>query len=111
MTMRFCHGCAMDVEDAGGFCLLGHRLSLDPPVASLQELREESAASFQEAQDQSAFRSDDVIPPSAPLEDASGPNPSLHIPAGQERVMDPLPDEVGVTSSPPAAQTDQPDEP
>ena len=45
-TTRFCPGCRAEVEDTGGFCLLGHRLALDPPVASLKALREEVDKSF-----------------------------------------------------------------
>lgn len=49
MTTRFCPGCRTEVQDAGGFCLLGHRLALEPPTASLQELRAEVDGSFEEA--------------------------------------------------------------
>jgi hypothetical protein len=55
MTTRFCPGCRAEVEDTGGFCLLGHRLALEPPVASLSALREEVDSSF----DDSAFASVD----------------------------------------------------
>jgi hypothetical protein len=47
MTTRFCPGCQAEVEDTGGFCLLGHRLALEAPVASLSALREEVDASFE----------------------------------------------------------------
>ena len=47
MTTRFCPGCTEEVEDTGGFCLLGHRLALEAPTASLQELREEIDRSFE----------------------------------------------------------------
>jgi hypothetical protein len=36
MAQRFCHHCGSDVEDTGGFCLLGHRLA----VAAPNEVRE-----------------------------------------------------------------------
>ncbi len=49
ITTRFCQRCATEVEDTGGYCLLGHRLSLDAPVASLEELRAEVDRSFEEA--------------------------------------------------------------
>lgn len=49
MTMRFCPKCDSEVEDTGGFCLLGHRLALDPPFASIEELRAEVDRSFDEA--------------------------------------------------------------
>ena len=38
MTTRYCPRCQGDVEEAGGFCLLGHRLSLEPVGASLSQL-------------------------------------------------------------------------
>jgi hypothetical protein len=47
MTTRFCPGCEAEVEDTGGFCLLGHRLALEAPVASLKALREEVDKSFE----------------------------------------------------------------
>lgn len=31
MAQRFCRHCGSDVEDAGGFCLLGHPLAAPPP--------------------------------------------------------------------------------
>ncbi|MDQ3955842.1 MAG: hypothetical protein M3285_09865 [Actinomycetota bacterium] len=48
-TTRFCQKCENEVEDTGGFCLLGHRLTLDAPTASLDELRAEVDRSFEEA--------------------------------------------------------------
>ena len=50
MTIRFCPRCATDVEDAGGFCLLGHRLALDPPAGTMEDLRAEIDRAFEEAQ-------------------------------------------------------------
>lgn len=49
MTMRFCPKCDQDVEATSGYCLLGHRLALDPPVASIGELRDEVDRAFEEA--------------------------------------------------------------
>ena len=49
MTIRFCSRCATDVEDAGGFCLLGHRLALDPPAGTMEDLRNEIDRAFEEA--------------------------------------------------------------
>jgi hypothetical protein len=48
-TTRFCQKCGNEVEDTGGFCLLGHRLTLDAPTASLEELRAEVDRSFEDA--------------------------------------------------------------
>ena len=39
MNVRFCPRCRADVEDVGGFCLLGHRLVApveDDPIADLR---------------------------------------------------------------------------
>jgi hypothetical protein len=47
MTTRFCPSCQAEVQDTGGFCLLGHRLALEAPVASLKALREEVEESFE----------------------------------------------------------------
>lgn len=49
MSDRYCPKCATEVEDAGGYCLLGHRLSLVAPTASLRELRDEVDAAFEDA--------------------------------------------------------------
>jgi hypothetical protein len=40
MAQRFCNRCGSDVEDTGGFCLLGHRLA----VAAPDEVRDLAAA-------------------------------------------------------------------
>ena len=48
-TTRHCPRCDTDVEDHGGYCLLGHRLALHAPVASLGELRAEVDQAFEEA--------------------------------------------------------------
>jgi hypothetical protein len=41
MSFRHCPRCGTEVEDAGGYCLLGHPLRLSAPVDSLKELRAE----------------------------------------------------------------------
>ena len=48
-TTRHCPRCETDVEDTGGYCLLGHRLTLHAPVASLGELRAEVDQAFEDA--------------------------------------------------------------
>ena len=50
MTQRFCPLCATEVQDVGGYCRLGHRLRLDPPQASLGDLRDEVDRAFDEAE-------------------------------------------------------------
>jgi hypothetical protein len=52
MTVRYCPRCDTDVEDVGGFCLVGHRLSQAPITASispLSDLRAEVDKAFEEA--------------------------------------------------------------
>lgn len=54
MTSRaFCNGCNAEVENAGGFCLLGHRLSAfappPPPPPAMADLREAVSQVFEEA--------------------------------------------------------------
>ena len=49
MSMRFCPKCDQEVEASSGHCLLGHRLALDPPVASIGDLRKEVDDAFAEA--------------------------------------------------------------
>ncbi|MDQ4142857.1 MAG: hypothetical protein M3198_03780 [Actinomycetota bacterium] len=49
MTTRFCTRCDNEVEDAGGYCLLGHRLALEPLSASLSDLRKEIDDAFESA--------------------------------------------------------------
>ncbi len=58
MANRFCHRCGSDVEDAGGFCLLGHRFvaTFDPPPPppppppAMDDLTAEVGRVFDEAQ-------------------------------------------------------------
>ena len=54
MTERYCPKCQTEVEDVGGFCLLGHSLRLRPITASLDELRDEVDRVFEEARVQVA---------------------------------------------------------
>jgi hypothetical protein len=46
---RFCPSCGTDVEDVGGFCMLGHSLKVSAPTADLSTLRAEVDAAFEEA--------------------------------------------------------------
>jgi hypothetical protein len=48
-TQRYCPSCRTDVEDVGGFCLLGHRLAHEAPTGGLNELRAEVDRTFEEA--------------------------------------------------------------
>jgi hypothetical protein len=48
MTMRYCPRCASEVEDVGGFCLLGHPLRLEPLIPSVSHIRAEVDRAFDE---------------------------------------------------------------
>ena len=52
MANRFCNHCGTDVEDAGGFCLLGHSLRYQAPVTPMNELRNKVDQAFEEARSQ-----------------------------------------------------------
>ncbi len=50
MSERYCSKCRTEVEDVGGFCLLGHSLKLQPPMdSSLSDLRAEVDSAFEGA--------------------------------------------------------------
>jgi hypothetical protein len=55
-SRAFCNRCAAEVENAGGFCLLGHRLSAlappppPPPAPVMSDLAEAVAEVFEEAE-------------------------------------------------------------
>jgi hypothetical protein len=49
MTLRYCNRCACEVEDAGGFCLLGHPLRLEAPIPPVAEMRVEVSRALDEA--------------------------------------------------------------
>jgi hypothetical protein len=61
MAQRFCSRCNAEVEDTGGYCLLGHDLRLEAPVDSLKALRAEVNRTFDEARRELA----DVMAPAA----------------------------------------------
>ncbi len=52
MANRFCNHCGTDVEDAGGFCLLGHSLRHQAPVTPMSELRNDGDRAFEDARTQ-----------------------------------------------------------
>ena len=66
MSERFCAQCNTTVEDAGGFCLLGHSLSEAPSTGSLSELRAEVDRAFEEARVQVAATLGAAPPPPPP---------------------------------------------
>jgi hypothetical protein len=61
MANKFCTRCNAEVEDTGGYCLLGHRLGDAAPGDSLTALRAEVNRTFDEARQQLA----DVMAPAA----------------------------------------------
>ena len=49
---RHCTRCDAEVEDTGGYCLLGHPLRLSMETASLADLRDEVNAAFESAEEE-----------------------------------------------------------
>ncbi|HEY7876415.1 MAG TPA: hypothetical protein VIG64_14975 [Actinomycetota bacterium] len=80
MAHRFCTRCNAEVEDAGGYCLLGHDLRLEAPVDSLRALRAEVNRTFDEARRELA----DVMAPAV----AVAPAPSRRIRLDEARVLE-----------------------
>ena len=72
MSVRYCERCGSDVEDVGGFCLLGHALRVDPPIPSVAAIREEVDRAFDEARAEVASSGDsgDSHEPPPPPESA-----------------------------------------
>lgn len=68
MGTRFCATCNSEVEESGGFCLLGHRLSLVAPRDSLSALRAEVDQAFENAR---AHVVEALAPPPPPPPPAS----------------------------------------
>ena len=66
MSDRFCPRCNATVEDAGGFCLLGHPLREVAPVASLSELRAEVDRAFEDVRVQVLASLGEAPPPPPP---------------------------------------------
>ena len=86
-TVRFCPKCRADVEDVGGFFLLGHRFAATPAEDPLADLRAEVDQAFQKVQAEVAV--------------ALGPIESLateNVAAGDPRPDEELLEEIQVTS-------------
>ena len=83
MSDRYCPQCQTDVQDVGGFCLLGHPLSVHAPVASLTALRAEVDKAFEEARVQVAHALGDAMPPPPPPPGAIAPTQLAAAPAPQ----------------------------
>ena len=77
MVLRFCEKCAAEVEDVGGFCLLGHPLRLDPPIPSVSHVRNEVDRVLDEVRVDGSGAGDrgPSLPPPPPAEVASSRSP------------------------------------
>jgi hypothetical protein len=78
MSERYCPKCETEVEDVGGFCLLGHSLKLRALTdTSLGDLRAEVDKAFEEARMQVAAITGEIPVVDA---DASAPPPPPPLP-------------------------------
>jgi hypothetical protein len=77
---RFCSQCNAEVEDAGGYCLLGHPLREVQPTASLSQLRAEVDRAFEEARVKVAYALGEAPPPPPPA-----PISSVDLSLGEDR--------------------------
>ena len=68
MANRFCPTCRAEVEDVGGFCLLGHSLKLTSEVHTIGELRAEVDKAFEDARAEVAQLLAAAPVPPAPVE-------------------------------------------
>jgi hypothetical protein len=89
MAQRFCPKCNADVEDAGGFCLLGHSLRLDTAMPSITELRAEVDRAFDDARAEVAQMLASAPVPPAPIEGQVAPPTA--VPASVPAVPGPPP--------------------
>ncbi|MQA99472.1 MAG: hypothetical protein GEU78_04155 [Actinobacteria bacterium] len=98
---RFCPTCGTDVEDVGGFCMLGHSLKVSAPSAALSTLRAEVDAAFEEAKLKVAAVLG-TSAPNAPIQPV--PSPRSVEPLGitePEPLVDPAPASSPVRTPPP----------
>ncbi len=95
MTVSFCPTCATDVQDVGGFCLLGHRLGLRPddPIA---QLRAEVDHAFEKVEGQIAAALDPLAELAA--ENGIGAAEALAIAGGDSADDRTVLEEMRVTS-------------
>ena len=110
---RFCPSCGTDVEDVGGFCMLGHNLKVSAPTADLSTLRAEVDAAFEEAKLQvaaalggSSIGTSPVPSPAArprPEVDprpAASPSETVRLPDVPAKTPPPPPPDLRVTTQP-----------
>lgn len=99
MNYAYCPTCRAEVQDTGGFCLLGHRIGA--PVASLSELRAEVDSAFDAARSRVAevLRTPPPAPPRIPppsnpvipLSEATVPEPGAPPPVATGAAGEPSP--------------------
>jgi hypothetical protein len=75
MSVRFCPTCHADVEDTGGFCLLGHSLRVAPIIDSLDEVVADLNQAFANARAEFAQIGGRSTAPEAPPRVAPAPPP------------------------------------
>jgi hypothetical protein len=80
MTSRFCRICDAEVQDAGGYCLLGHSLAVPSGISSLDELRAEVDRTFEEARLQVAAIGEAPVLAAPPIADPRVPIRPLNPP-------------------------------
>jgi hypothetical protein len=97
-TTRYCTTCAAEVEDAGGFCMLGHRLA--PAVPSIDEFQSEFEGAFEEARAQISGPTPAVPTPPPP------PPPSQRPSVWDELDDEPVEATDPITSFAPAPRMD-----
>ncbi|MFN2488334.1 MAG: hypothetical protein ABR529_01035 [Actinomycetota bacterium] len=74
MSLRFCERCEGEVEDVGGYCLLGHPLRLEPLIPSLAHIRAEVDRAFDEVRLEAPDDDIEVLQPEEP------PAPAFAVP-------------------------------
>ena len=95
MSQRYCPRCGDEVEDTGGFCLLGHSLRLAPATFSMNELRDEVDQAFEEARATVAAVLEPVVtrtsatppPPPPALSASSQQSPASPPPSSDEEYV------------------------
>ena len=97
MPLRYCRLCDADVEDAGGYCLLGHPLKLDTPIPSVAEMRDEVSRALGEARPEEEASSEmaDASAAEAVPEAWTPPPPDV-----RAKVWQPLEDAVPESADP-----------
>ena len=87
MTERYCPKCRTDVEDVGGFCLLGHSLKLASVTdSSMGDLRAEVDRVFEEVREQVQARIATVTGEMPAVAPPPPPPPAVETPAVIEAV-------------------------